>query len=61
MRLLHAQAEEAPTKQVQFIQTWAAASKTGGAGCWERILAAAEAVLSASQHRVSLPPAAEHA
>lgn len=54
------QAEEAPSKQLDFIQSWAAAAGTAGSGCWERILAAAEGVLSASQHRARpswLPPA----
>ena len=48
------QAEEAPSKQLDFIQAWAGAASAAGSSCWERILAAAEGVLSASQHRARL-------
>ena len=47
------QAEEAPSKQLEFIHAWHT-TVGEGAGCWDSILSAASSVLSASQHKVRL-------
>ena len=54
------QAEEAPSKQLEFIEAWGKATESNDAECWQKILNTAATFLSASQSKArQLAPTAK--